>query len=537
MKYLLTLLWLLGAIAAQAQEYTGHVADKEDGAPVAGAIVTARDSLGKPLGYTTTSASGDFVLRPRGGGTTAQLDFSTMGYRRQSIPADAGRMLVLLTPEATGIREVTIRAPRLSFRGDTVSYNVSRFTEAQDRSIADVLRKMPGIEVAKSGEIRYNGQPINNFYIEGLDMLDGRYGQATNNIAPQDVASVEVMENHQPIKALKDIVFSDRAAINLRLKPHAKARWTGTLRGGAGWSPALWNGALFAMRIGARGQSMVNLKTDNTGQNPSAETERLSVEDILNGGANDYNPAAHLSVGTSSAPLDDTRTRFNRSHMASLNNLRKLSEDYQLSSSLTWGYDRLASDRAARQSWYLADGTRVDTEQESAASCRQQLSARIALKANTERFYMLEKLEASLAWNDLRAVLSGSYPNRQRAEAPAYGIENDLKYIRRTGTRSLTVTSYLKYLTRPQSLDVVRETGSQRQTIADRAFYMNHNAAFGTQAGQFAFAFKGGVSALFRGLVTDLTGTGLGTGAATFRPATRASTSSLASPTARSGCG
>lgn len=259
---------------------------------------------------------------------------------------------------------------------------------------------------------------------------------------------------------------------------------------------------------------MVNLKTDNTGQNPSAETERLSVEDILNGGANDYNPAAHLSVGTSSAPLDDTRTRFNRSHMASLNNLRKLSEDYQLSSSLTWGYDRLASDRAARQSWYLADGTRVDTEQESAASCRQQLSARIALKANTERFYMLEKLEASLAWNDLRAVLSGSYPNRQRAEAPAYGIENDLKYIRRTGTRSLTVTSYLKYLTRPQSLDVVRETGSQRQTIADRAFYMNHNAAFGTQAGQFAFAFKGGVSALFRGLVTDLTGTGLGTGAA-----------------------
>ena len=186
---------------------------------------------------------------------------------------------------------MTIRAPRLSFRGDTVSYNVSRFTEAQDRSIADVLRKMPGIEVAKSGEIRYNGQPINNFYIEGLDMLDGRYGQATNNIAPQDVASVEVMENHQPIKALKDIVFSDRAAINLRLKPHAKARWTGTLRGGAGWSPALWNGALFAMRIGARGQSMVNLKTDNTGQNPSAETERLSVEDILNGGANDYNPA------------------------------------------------------------------------------------------------------------------------------------------------------------------------------------------------------------------------------------------------------
>ena len=505
----LTILFLLLCTPAAAQQYAGHVADKEDGNPLAGVIVTAADSLGRRLGYTTTSASGDFTLTSRGPVPATRLDFSMMGYRRQSVAAPDGRMLVLLTTEATDIREVTIRAPRLSFRGDTVSYNVARFTEAQDRTIADVLRKMPGIEVAKSGEIRYNGEPINNFYIEGLDMLDGRYGQATNNIAPQDVASVEVLENHQPIKALKDIVFSDRAAINLKLKPHAKARWTGTLRGSGGWSPALWNGGLFAMRINAHGQSMVNLKSDNTGQNPAAEAERLSIEDLLNGGANDYNPAAHLSVGTSSAPLDDARTRFNRSHLAGIDNLCKLSEDYQLNSSLSYSYDRLASEHASQQVWYLPDGTHVDTEQESAVSRRQRLAARMALKANTERFYMQEKLEAALAWDDIRSALTGSYPNRQRAGVPAHSIENDLKYIRRTGARSLTVTSFLKYLTRPQSLEIIRETSNQRQTISDRAFYMNHNAAFGSQIGRFGFSFKGGISALFRGFGTDLTGTGL----------------------------
>ena len=91
MKYLLTLLWLLGAIAAQAQEYTGHVADKEDGAPVAGAIVTARDSLGKPLGYTTTSASGDFVLRPRGARIVTSRMPVASGVSSTSIrPASAG---------------------------------------------------------------------------------------------------------------------------------------------------------------------------------------------------------------------------------------------------------------------------------------------------------------------------------------------------------------------------------------------------------------------------------------------------------------
>ena len=49
MKYLLTLLWLLDAIAAQAQEYTGHVADKEDGAAVAGAIVTGTSARRIPV--------------------------------------------------------------------------------------------------------------------------------------------------------------------------------------------------------------------------------------------------------------------------------------------------------------------------------------------------------------------------------------------------------------------------------------------------------------------------------------------------------
>ena len=88
-------------------------------------------------------------------------------------------------------------------------------------------------------------------------MLDGRYSLATNNIAPQDVASVEVMENHQPIKALRDMIYSDRAALNLRLKKQARAHWTGTLRAAAGASTdeALWNGSAFAMRIASGSQS------------------------------------------------------------------------------------------------------------------------------------------------------------------------------------------------------------------------------------------------------------------------------------------
>lgn len=43
--------------------------------------------------------------------------------------------------------------------------------------------------------------------------------------------SVEVLENHQPIKALDDIEFSDRAGINLKLKEDARQKWVGVAPG------------------------------------------------------------------------------------------------------------------------------------------------------------------------------------------------------------------------------------------------------------------------------------------------------------------
>lgn len=51
-----------------------------------------------------------------------------------------------------------------------------------------------------------------------MDLLGGKYTIATNNISNDDVGSVEIMENHQPIKALNGLSISEQAAINLRLK-------------------------------------------------------------------------------------------------------------------------------------------------------------------------------------------------------------------------------------------------------------------------------------------------------------------------------
>ena len=80
---------------------------------------------------------------------------------------------------------------------------------------------MPGIQVDDNGHIYYQGKNISHLYINGIDALAGRYSIATNNLAAQMVATVQVMENHQGVKALKKLVIPDEAAINLKLKPEA----------------------------------------------------------------------------------------------------------------------------------------------------------------------------------------------------------------------------------------------------------------------------------------------------------------------------
>ena len=127
---------------------------------------------------------------------------------------------------------VSVRAQKIRQNGDTLNYLVGAYQQQGDRVIGDVLKRMPGIEVADNGGIKYNGKSIKKFYVEEMDLLQGRYGLATNNINASDVATVQVLENHQPVKMLQGKELTDDVAINLKLKDSAKGTASSGLAAG-----------------------------------------------------------------------------------------------------------------------------------------------------------------------------------------------------------------------------------------------------------------------------------------------------------------
>lgn len=223
-RHLIIIIYSLLPLMAMAQmRITGTVTDA-NGKPLTGAIVKLRQSgTGKMIRFGKTDVRGLFSLDAAADG---YLEVSMLGFKKQRIdnPTTEKPLRIVMQEEAVALKEVTVKASKVREHGDTLTYNVATFADQSDRSIGDVLARIPGFEVNKqNGQIMYEGKPISKFYIEGLDMLGGKYGVATNSLPQGDVGSVQVMRNHQPIRVLEDFTYTDDAAVNIRMKEGARA--------------------------------------------------------------------------------------------------------------------------------------------------------------------------------------------------------------------------------------------------------------------------------------------------------------------------
>lgn len=506
----LLLLLSLSTTYAQSVELSGVVTDKATGETMSGVLVTIRPAgTSKVVQFTQTSIEGSFTIKLNTSPQDYELHFSMMGFAPKTVPLKADQTVynIRLSEKATELKEVIVHAPSIHQRGDTITYIVSKFADAQDKSLADVLKKMPGIEVEKSGAIKYNGVAINKFYIEGKDMLGGKYGIATNNIHQKDVGSIEVMENHQPVKALEDISFSQNPGINVRLKEDAKARWVGTMKAGAGFTPFLWNAEVALMRFKKKSQTLNTYKTNNIGSDIIRETMSFSVDDFLSQFGKDYRLAEHISVRPSMlSDIDAQRARFNKTHLFTTNNLWSLGKNYDLTSQITYSNNRITSDNSTRTSYFLPDSTVLTDLSEHAYSKENRLSGDVTLRANTKKLFLENKLLADLRWNDSEMDITGTFPNSQTATTTHRKISNDLKLIKRSGRKAFTINSYNLYQVKPQTLSVIRENEEQYQAIESSVFFTNTNTSLSFYVNPITISMKLGVVGVVRSMESNLTG-------------------------------
>lgn len=504
------LLLLLAMFPAVAQvNVRGRVIDRETNEPIVGASVIVKGTDGKIKKFASSKADGGFVMQiPAING--CRLEVTMMSFSKQSLKLDSVSfpLTVYMEAGATQLKEVTVKADRIREQGDTITYNVGSFAQSQDRSIGDVLRRMPGIDVSQSGKIQYQGEDINKFYIEGSDLLGGKYGIATNGISHDDVGAVEVMENHQPMQVLSDISFSDKAAINLKLKNKAKATWSfhGDAGGGWSWQPegAIWDGELFAMAAMPGFQNITTFRTNNTGEDLSASNTDFFA-DRRGTGLSQY-----ISVGLPGVPsLDSKRTLFNRSFLVSTNNLWKLGRG-EFKANIDYSFNRVTAEASNITTYFLGEGNRVITENRDGTEHTHSLSGKFIYELNQKTAFINNTLQTNIDWNDITLRTTGSIPNTQTADLPDYYVSNRFKMIQRFKDKHLvTFQSVNEWESLPQTLRVSGERSGESgevflQSVKDHAFLTHESAAYAFSLKGITISLEGGIKGYWRSMNSEL---------------------------------
>ena len=488
---------LLSASAVDPDGLRGRVVDADTNEPVIGCIVKSNGA------FTSTDKEGRFVINPKAGADSVSFRF--MGYESVSLSVTADFSCVRLRPKATQLNDVIVEAPDIYAKGDTLVFNVAKYANAKDNAIIDVIKRLPGIKVEDDGTIKYQGKPINKFYLDGNDFIGGQYGLATNNISHKDVASVEVMENHQPVKALEGIEFPEEAGINLKLKENARNRWAGVGQAATGMQPLLYDGSLYTMRIGPKTQNIITLKADNTGWNPANEIQEHDFDDMF---SSDYTSnlwPEYISADIVNAPLTEKRTRDNLSWLANAITAWKKG-DTSMRLNLNYTGDRLDYNSGVTTD-YFSNQIPQFVQNNSQRTQTHDLSAQFYSQTNKRGYFLKEKFSVAGGWNKSNSAITGSFDLAQRVNRKSFSANNDLKLVKRNEKKLFTLISRNTFVYRPDRLAVTGDEDAV-QSVGTTDFRSTTETKFGKITRFWKYYVSGGLDLDWHRINSTLSGLG-----------------------------
>lgn len=443
------------SIPAVAQSNISGCVKTADGRRVDFASVTIapKDAPKQFIASAFTDKNGCFSIVAAAGCDSLALRVSSVEIAPTAItiPNRSGSYDIVAEERTVKLKEVVVKSRKIYSQGDTVNYNVANFLSQNDQALADVLKKMPGITVSDGGQVSYQGKPIKNFYIEGLDLMKGHYGIATNNIDPNNISTVQVLENHQDIKALKGLRPEEQASINIKLKKGVKGVFNliGTLGGGYG-DETLWNNAAIATYFKRTSQFLATCKGNNTGEDLSQELYSFD---------NDYSRTSNIAeISMPSAPGIDKRFYYlNRSHSATFNNVYRVGKSGEFGINAAY-----LNDRDTRQSYSSTSNTLPDGAQNIVAETMTGISRTsraygdLTYMLNSDMTYLKEQLKFDwCATSADSRIMTGKDDISQTGKTDTYRLLNKFHLTDRSSEyRGYEIYSLVNLEKRPHSLSV-----------------------------------------------------------------------------------
>ena len=246
-KYFYSLLFCIVTLQALAQNdgsVRGRLTDTAAHAAVPDATVTVLNSRDSSLaGFGRSAASGVFQVSRLARGAYRLL-VSHVGYRpvsRNFVVSDPVKDIdlgeIILSDNSSVLDSVTVHqeVPPVTIRHDTLEFNAASFRTRPEAVVEDLLKKLPGVQVDKDGNIKANGEQVKKVLVDGKEFFGNDPKIASKNLPADAVDKVQVFDKKSDQSQFTG--FDDgnsQRTINLTIKKEKKHGVFGRLTAGGG---------------------------------------------------------------------------------------------------------------------------------------------------------------------------------------------------------------------------------------------------------------------------------------------------------------
>ena len=232
----------IAATAFSQQSLKGIVNDTTEKKELLNAVVTvlrAKDSI--LVSFARTKADGSFsipnlkpgnyilvVSRPKYAGYTDRIEI------KENENKDLGKISII--PAGKLLEELVIRQNRaIVIRGDTIEYKADSFKVSEGANVQELLKRMPGLEVDRNGQITAQGQKVERVLVDGEEFFSDDPAVVTQNIRADAIEKVQAYDkksDQAEFTGIDDGVKSK--TLNLVLKEDKKKGYFGKINAGGG---------------------------------------------------------------------------------------------------------------------------------------------------------------------------------------------------------------------------------------------------------------------------------------------------------------
>lgn len=153
-------------------------------------------------------------------------------YRKIFVRGNFDAKVILMQPDDKVLKAASVSAvgTPMEIKGDTLIYNASSFRVMSNDNLADLLKKMPGVEVGEDGTVKVNGKEVSKITVGGRTFFLGDNKATLDNLPARIVDKVKVIDKESESAEFTGIKGDKEKVMDVELKEEYKSGWFGNAK-------------------------------------------------------------------------------------------------------------------------------------------------------------------------------------------------------------------------------------------------------------------------------------------------------------------